>query len=156
MLPKIEVVTLQVQEAKVVLTETVERLVGMGQPLLAHVLRVLALDGRGHDRPASVLLLEHRSTGGIEERHPARGEVDADAELRRGEGCRARALGHIELRAVAALGLRSQTLAGKEGLLLGVGNPDDVVCADLELEEAIAHADDKALRHALKAHCNRN
>ena len=156
MLPKVEVVSLQVEEAEVVLTKTVECLVGTRQPLLSHVLRVLALDGRGHDRPAAILLLQDRNAGGVEERHPTRGEVDADTELRRGEGCRARCLGHLELCAIAALRLRRQTLAGKEGLVLGVRNPDDVVCTDLKLEEAVASADEKAFRRARNVHWSRN
>ena len=75
-LPKVKVVSLQVQQAEVVLTETVESFVGMGEPLLAHVLRVLALDSCGHERPAAILLLKDGSAGGVEERDPARGEVD--------------------------------------------------------------------------------
>jgi len=37
-LPEVEVVPFRFKRAEVVLTQTVERLVGLGQPLLSHVL----------------------------------------------------------------------------------------------------------------------
>src|SRR4029079_7522233 len=102
-LPQVEVVPLEVEQPILLPAEAVNRLVRAGQPLLWNVLGALSLDDRRHDGAAAVLLLEDGSAGRVEERHPTRGEIDADPEPGRGERRRARVLGQIELRAVAAL-----------------------------------------------------
>ena len=146
---EIEVVALQVEEPELVLAEAVERLVGLRDPLLPHVLRVLAHHDRRHDGAAALFLFEDRRAGRVEERHPARAEVDARAELGGGERRRAGLLGHVPLRAVAALRRRRQALAGEEGLVLGVGDADHVGRADLQLQQAVADVNDEAVRHPL-------
>ena len=78
LLVKIEIVSLDVEVALLVLAEPVERFVGLGLPLLTNVVGRLPLHGRGGQRPATARLLgEDGLAGRVEKRDRAAGRVHA-------------------------------------------------------------------------------
>ena len=65
-------------------------------------------------------------------------------------------LGHVPLCAVAMLRRRRQALAGEEGFVLCVGDADHVGGADLQLQEAVADANEEAVRDPLDVAARRD
>ena len=69
-LPQVEVVTLDVEDANLPLAEAIERLIGIRLPLLAHMERLLALHLGG--RQGSGLFGQDGFAAGIKKRNGAR------------------------------------------------------------------------------------
>ena len=131
-LPEIEVVTLDVHEAELLLAEAVEGFRRAREPLLAHVERALALHLRGAE--AARRLGENRPAGGVEEPDGARGARDAHPQRGRSHRHRLRRRGNRPRGAAAALRRGDQRRAVEERAVRCIRDPDDVVGADLDLQ----------------------
>ena len=142
-LAEIEVVVLDVEQPLLVLSQTVEGLVGVRLPLLANVGGLLALHGGGGQSAAAALTFgEDRLAVRIEEGHPP-GLLDPDAEAPGRVGDLAGAAAGLPARGLAAPRRGREARAGEERGVPREHHPHDVWRTELDLQHPPADAEDR-------------
>ena len=144
-LPEVEVVTLDVGDAELHLTEAVEGFAGLGLPLLLDVECVFALDGGGLDDSAAGGFGEDGTTRGIGEGDGAGAAVDDDLEFGGGEDDGCGAFGELPTGGHGVVGNDVDGGAAEEAGGFGEGDADDGVGEELDAEIAGVEMEDEAI-----------
>ena len=146
-LPEIEVVALDVHEAELVLAETVQRLIRIRLPLLAHLPRLLPLYCGGRQHPPARFLGKDALTRCVEERHDAGRQFDPHFEFRGVEHRRVVRSRQGPRRHRAVPRHHGHARTGEERPVLRIGHADNVVRPDFDLESGVAERDDDSVSH---------
>ena len=135
-LPQIQVVTFDIQHAQLALGQAVQRFLGVGHPLLLHVVGLLALDHGRRQHAAAGDFGQHGFALGIEEGHGARLAIDHHLQAGRAQDHLVRVAGGLPALAHASLRYHRQGFALHEGveLVLGEGDPRDPVRKELNAQ----------------------
>ena len=151
-LPEIEIVALDVGDAELHLAKAVERLIGLGLPLLLDVECVFALDGGGLQRAAARGFGEDGAARGVCEGDGAGAAVDDDLQFGGGEDEGGGTLGELPAGGHGVMGNDVDGGAAEEIGGAGEGDADDGVGEELNAEIAGVDVEGEAIRLAVHLH----